>query len=585
MNALKDLIPFLRPYKSPLIWGSLFALINNAIGALGPWVLKLAVDALESGVTSRELALFAAYFLAIAVAAGILRFAMRKILIGVSRLVELDLRNALFAHMQKLQQSFYHRNRTGDLMARATSDLDSVRNVLGPGIMYPIDTMTMGFFALVMMVWISPKLTLIALCAFPVVSVSVFVLGRVTHKLHTRIQEKYSELSDRAQENFSGVRVVRAYAQEQREIEKFDTLNSEYVSRNLDMVRVQALFMPVMFLLFEIGTAMILLFGGRLIFANEISLGDFVAFVGYLAMLAWPMIAVGWVANLFQRGAASMKRIMQIIHEEPEISSSLVIDGTANSRGEIQFENVSFSYTGDHEVLKNINLSIPAGKTVAFVGRTGSGKSTLASLIPRLIDPSSGIVRVDGVPTTGWSLAELRSRVGTVPQDGLLFSDTLENNIGFGVETIDPERFAEVTRISQLDKDVSDFRDGYQTVVGERGLTLSGGQKGRTALARALLRDPKILILDDALAAVDTNTEEDILTGLRSFMRGRTSIIISHRISAVKAADEIYVMDRGMIIEHGTHSELITQGGFYAELDRMQRLEAELETMESESPV
>ena len=348
------------------------------------------------------------------------------------------------------------------------------------------------------------------------------------------------------------------------------------------MTKAQALFMPMMFLLFEIGAALILLLGGRGIFRGELSLGDFVAFVGYLAMLAWPMIAVGWVANLFQRGAASMKRVSEILDVSPEIQQPALPHIPEQVRAEIAFENVRFRY-GEHDAtLKNLSFKIPAGSTVAINGRTGSGKSTLVSLIPRIFDPSEGAIRIDGVATTDWDLERLRAIVGMVPQDALLFSDSLRNNILFGVSAHDESRFAEVAGISQIAKDVEEFRDGYDTIVGERGLTLSGGQKGRTALARALMRDPKILILDDALAAVDTHTEEEILRGLTRFMRGRTSIIISHRVSTVRHADEILVLDQGEIIERGTHNELVAAGGYYSELERMQRLEAELEELEAE---
>jgi ATP-binding cassette, subfamily B, multidrug efflux pump len=584
MSALKALIPFLRPYRRAFWVGSLFALCNNAIGVLVPWLLKLAVDELENGTTAGELARYAGLIFGVAIASGVLRFYMRYILIGVSRKVELDLRNSIFRHLLRLPLSFYNRRRTGDLISRASSDLDSVRNVLGPGIMYPIDTLTMAVFALAMMVMISGKLTLLTLVAAPVVSLSVFWLGKASYKLQTRIQEQYSALTDCAQENFAGVRVVRAFAQEHREIAKFASLNQEYVRRNIAMTKIQALFMPTMFLLFEIGTALILLIGGGAIMRSEITLGDFVAFVGYLGMLAWPMIAVGWVANLFQRGAASMKRISELLDTPPEIAAPVSARAAEPPRGEVVFDNISFSYTGERENLHAINLTIPAGSTVAFVGRTGSGKSTLASLVPRLLDPTSGTVRIDGIPTTEWDLDTLRRMIGMVPQDALLFSDTVRNNICFGVDEGAPVRFDEVTQTARIARDVEQFANGYETLVGERGVTLSGGQKGRVALARALIRDPRILILDDALAAVDTHTEEEILRGLREFMRGRTSILIAHRVSTVKEADRIYVLDAGRIIEAGTHDELIAHGGYYADLDRMQKLEAELETLEAETP-
>jgi ATP-binding cassette subfamily B multidrug efflux pump len=581
MHSLLKLLPFLRPYRRKIVGGSLIALANNAIGVLAPWVLKLAVDDLEHGVSVERLAEYAALIVLIALSAGILRYFMRVILIGMSRRVELDLRNAVFGHLQSLSASFYNRHRTGDLMARMTSDLESVRNVLGPGIMYPIDTVSMAIFSIALMLMISPRLTLFVLLAAPIVSLTVFYLGRITYKLHMLIQEQFARISDRVEENLSGVRVVRAFAQEEHEIVKFDAVNREYVNRNLAMTRVQALFMPVMFLLFEIGTALILLLGGRGIIRGELTLGDFVAFVGYLGMLAWPIIAVGWVANLFQRGAASMKRLNALLDAEPEVAQPATPRVPENVQGAIVFENVRFRYDDHNAALRNINFRIEAGQTVAFVGRTGSGKTTLVSLIPRLFDPTEGAVLIDGIPTTEWNLEVLRSQIGMVPQDALLFSDTLRHNIEFGVGNADDHRFSAVTDISQIEKDVQDFRNGYDTLVGERGLTLSGGQKGRASLARALVRDPKILILDDALAAVDTHTEEDILQGLKRFMEHRTSIIISHRVSTVRQADMIFVIDDGEIIEQGSHAKLVAMGGYYADLERLQRLEAELDAMES----
>ena len=581
MLALLRLLPFLRPYRGAIILGAVVAVLNNAVGILGPWLLKLAVDALQSGGTVALLAQYAA--LMVAVAAGVLRFYMRQILIGVSRHAELDLRNAFFAHLQKLPASFYNRRRTGDIMARLTSDLESVRSVLGPGVMYPLDTISMAAFVLTMMLLLSVKLTIAVLIAAPLVSLAVFYLGRVTFRLHTRIQQQFSALSDCAEENLAGVRVVRAFAQEEREYRKFDELNREYVQRNLAMTRVQALFMPLMFLLFELVTAMVLLLGGRAIIADRLTLGGFVAFVGYLGMLAWPIIAVGWVANLFQRGAASMKRLTEILDVVPEIAPPPELRRPSEIRGEIEFADVGFSYDGDRPALSQLSFVIPPGRTVAIVGRTGSGKSTLVSLIPRLFDPTEGRVLIDGIPTTDWDLHALRRTIAVVPQDAQLFSDTVSANLRFGAPDAPPEDLLRAAEISQIAKDVAAFRSGYETVVGERGITLSGGQKGRTALARALLCDPKILILDDALSAVDTQTEEEILDGLRRFMAGRTSIIISHRVSTVKNADEIFVLDKGRLMERGTHDELIARGGYYAELDRMQKLEAELEEMDEDA--
>jgi len=576
VNSLRRLLPYLQPYRTVIIAGAISALLASAIGALAPWIVKMAIDAIEMGGSRGDLLYYAFLIVAVMFASGVFRFAMRRLLIGMSRGVELDLRNSLFSHLQRLSASFYNRRRTGDLMARMTNDLESVRTVLGPGIMYPIDTAGLAVFSITMMLLISPRLTLAVLLMTPIVSISVFYLGRVTHRLYTRIQEQYSALSAFAQENLSGARIVRAFAQEDAEITRFRGLNLEYVNRNVAMVRVQAMFWPLMFLVFEIGAALILLIGGRGIIRGDMTLGDFVAFVGYLGMLAWPMIAIGWVANLLQRGAASMKRINELLDEVPEIASPATPAEIPTPSGEVVFEGVTFGY-GDKEVLCNVNLSVSAGQTVAIVGRTGSGKSTLVSLIPRILDPSGGCVLVDGRPTTEWGLDELRSMIGMVPQDAFLFSTTIEENIGFGSSDWNRDLVERVGQIAQLDGDVSTFQYGYETRVGERGLTLSGGQKGRVALARAVIRDPKILILDDALAAVDTHTEEEILNRLRKFMRNRTSIIISHRVSTVKYADCIHVLDEGRIVESGRHEELLKRGGYYSELERRQRLEEELE--------
>ncbi len=577
MNSLRYLIPYLRPYRRKIIWGCVAAVFSTSLGAVGPWVMKLAIDELHGNISGARLAEYAGLIIALWLMSGIFRYFMRMELIGMSRYVERDLRDRVFAHLQSQPLEYYTRNRTGDLMARMTNDLDSVRNVLGPGFMYPVDTMLTALFSLILMLMISWKLTLITLLLTPLVSWSVYKLGKVTHQLTTDIQEQYSKLSDQAQENLSGARVVRAFSQERQERAKFDGLNQEYVRRNLAMTKVQALFFPLMGFFFEAGTAVILLIGGMSIMRSEMSLGDFVAFVGYLGMLAWPMIAIGWVANLLQRGAASMKRIQELLNTAPAIISPANGGTPTHRHGEITFEDVTFAYGDRAPILKNINLHISAGQTIAFVGPTGGGKTTLINLIPRLLDPTSGRVRIDGVPTTEWEIRALRENVAMVPQDAFLFSDTVYNNLIFGRPGVGTEEAMSAARTSRIDKDVEQFADGYETLVGERGVTLSGGQKGRLALARALVRDPLILILDDALSAVDTHTEEEILSGLRRFMQNRTSILISHRVSTVREADCIYVIDNGEIVEHGTHDDLLGQNGYYADMERRQRLEEELE--------
>ncbi|MBK6767384.1 MAG: ABC transporter ATP-binding protein [bacterium] len=577
MNSLRHLIPYLKPYTNSIVWGCIAAVFSTALYALAPWVLKLAIDDLKTGVTARRLAEYAAILIGLSLIGGVFRYYMRMLLIGMSRRVEQDLRDRVFSHLQRQPIQYYTRHRTGDLMARMTNDLDSVRNVLGPGFMYPIDTGLTAIFSLALMIMISPKLTLMTLAITPLVSYSVYKLGKVTHKLTTEIQEQYSALSDQAQENLSGARVVRSFSQEDQERRKFDELNREYVKRNLAMTRVQALFFPLMGFFFEVGAALILLIGGYGIIRNEMSLGDFVAFVGYLGMLAWPMIAIGWVANLLQRGAASLKRIQELLDTEPEIRNPDFPRLPEQRRGEIRFDNVSYAYGAGEAALENIALTISAGQTVAFVGATGCGKTTLVQMIPRLLDPSSGRVLIDGIPTPEWDLKSLRECVAMVPQDGFLFSDTIYRNLVFGRPCATHDEAMAAAEVSRIDKDVAEFSHGYDTVVGERGVTLSGGQKGRLALARALVRDPQVLILDDALSAVDTHTEEEILQGLRKFMRSRTSILISHRISTVRDADCIYVLGGGRIVERGTHEELVKSGGYYADMERRQRLEEELE--------
>jgi ATP-binding cassette subfamily B protein len=510
---------------------------------------------------------------------------MRRILIGASRDIEYDVRNAFFARLQQMPLGYYQARRTGDLMSRATNDLNAVRMMIGPAIMYSANTLLVFVVAIILMASIDPWLTLVALLPLPLVSVSVKYFGHAIHTRFEAIQAQLSDLSAVVQEALAGVRVVRAYNQEPHEIERFRASNAEYLRRNRVLIRLQGLFYPSMTLFLGFGSLLVLWLGSREVIRGRISLGDFVAFNAYLVMLSWPMIAFGWVTNILQRGMASWKRMLEVLDAVPEISDSTVTDAGRAVRitGAIEIRALVFSYPGaERPILDGISLRIESGQTAAFVGATGSGKSTLINLLPRLHEPPPGTVFVDGVDIREIPLATLRAAIGFVPQEPFLFSDTIAENIGFGLAAGGEagavgERMRIAAGIARLDKDVEGFPKGYETLVGERGITLSGGQKQRTALARAVMLDPRILILDDALSAVDTYTEEEILSRLRGVMRERTSIIVSHRISTVRDADQIFVLDRGHIVERGRHAELVARGGYYATLYRKQLLEEELQ--------
>lgn len=579
---------YILRHRRAYLTGFALGLISIGLSLVNPWVLRQAVDGIGAGVPPRTLLLLAAAYVAVALAGGVVRFHWRMRMLGAGRRIEYEIRNDYFAHLQRLHQGFYQHARTGDLMARAINDLNAVSRMVSAGIMHTANTVVMFIAAAVLMVIIDPPLALVVALILPMVSAVFVLLGRRIHRQFEAVQEQFSALSARAQENFSGVRVVKAYAQEPAEIEAFAVLNREYVRRALRMARTAGALWPSMTLILGLAAAAVLWQGGMAVVAGRITLGELVQFFGYLMMLSWPMIALGWTTTLFQQGLASMARLEEILDTKPLIAEPPAPVAPARLRGEIEFRGVTVAFDGV-PVLRDINISIPAGATVAIVGPTGSGKSTLVSLIPRLFDPTAGSVLIDGIDVRRMSLAVLRGNIGLVPQEPFLFSDTLEENLAFGLDGDgaglagrNGHRVRDAAGIAQLARDIQEFPLGYQTLVGERGITLSGGQKQRATIARALARDPAILILDDALSSVDTRTEEEILKGLRRFAAGRTSLIISHRISTVRGADLIVVLDGGRVAETGTHEELLAAGGLYADLYQKQLLREALEADEAE---
>jgi ATP-binding cassette subfamily B protein len=586
VKPLLRLKPYLIRYKRTLIYGVLTVVGSNIFTVLQPKFLGYAVDELKKGIESNSLAgtdlfLWAVLIVGFSLIAGTFTFLTRQTIIVVSRHIEFDLRNDLLAHLQKLSFSYYQNKPTGDLMAHATNDIASVRNVLGPGIMYPSDTLMTFTMVMTLMLAYDWKLTMFALIPMPVVSVAVYYLGKMINKKFTERQEQFSKLTTRAQENLSGIRVIKSYVREEFEVGEFHKLSWEYLKKNLVLAQVQSIMWPLMFILVGFSLLITMYAGGLRVIDGRMTIGTLTAFISYLTMLIWPMIAFGWVMNILQQGAASMGRLATIIDAEPEIrDNGQTNTSLSNVEGMIEFRNITFKHKQTTAtVLKNINLSIPKGSTLAVVGPTGSGKSTLVNLIPRLYETGEGALLVDGKDIRSFPIDVLRKSIGFVPQETFLFSDSIAENISYGADSANGEHIARAAELSQIAKDVKDFPKAFETMIGERGITLSGGQKQRTSIARALIREPKILILDDALSSVDTYTEEEILRGLKAFMKDRTSIIISHRVSTVKHADQIVYLENGEIVERGTHDELVALGGRYAALNEKQLLEQQLESM------
>jgi ATP-binding cassette subfamily B multidrug efflux pump len=574
-EKLKPLVPYLRRYWKHLAWGGVAVILYNVIKVLIPVVIGHAIDDMQHGITEAKVLNHALQLLLIAALSAIFLYITRQVIIGASREIEFDLRNDIFANLERQSPSYYHTHRTGDIMARTTNDLNAVRMLLGPAIMYSANTIVFTAAALPFMYRISPKLTFFAFVPLPMASILVQYFGARIHRRFERIQAMFSDISAKAQENFSGARLIRAFAQEEAEIASFETANLEYIKRSLYLVRLMAMLWPTLEFVLGLSLMITLLVGGHEVVSHRISVGQFTAFNVYMVQLTWPMIAVGWVVNLFQRGTASVVRIDELLKQQPSIADApTATDPPIN--GDIEFRNLTFAYPDAPPVLHHINLRIPAGTSLAIVGPTGSGKSTLVGLIPRLHDAPPGTVLIDGQPIRNYTLSTLRKNIGFVPQETFLFSETIRQNIAFGRPEASAEQVEEAATIAHISTEILEFPKGFDTEVGERGLTLSGGQKQRTAIARAIIRDPKILILDDALASVDTYTEERILSGLKRNMDGRTTVFISHRISTARNADQIAVLVAGRIAELGTHDELIARNGYYTSLFEKQRLEEEL---------
>ena len=580
IEQIKTIIPYLAKYKKKLFLGLFFVMMTNLVGAAMPLVIRNAVDHIEKHADMATLSWYSLGILAVALLEGVFLYAMRQTLIVVSRYVEYELRNDFFRHLQRMSLRFFHQHPTGDLMARATNDLNAIRSLVGPALMYFCNTSMLLLWTIGVMLYMSPGLTLWALLPLPVTGFFVYkMIGRI-HSIYRAVQEKYSDITTLTQENISGIRVVKSYIQEDFEKQRFALLNKDYISQNLSMAKIRGLLWAGTGLFSGIGVLLVLWVGGLYVVEGQLTIGTLTAFFTLQTWLAWPMISLGWVLNMTEQGIVSMARLNEILQTPPEIEDAPnVRRDISRVRGDIEFRNVSFAYDDNTPVLQDITFSLRAGQTMAIVGHTGAGKSTLLNLIPRLLDIQEGEILIDGIPIRMLPLEVLRRNIGYVPQETFLFSDTIRENILFGAGNSSDGALEEVAKVARIYDDISEFDKGFETMLGERGINLSGGQKQRTAISRAIIRKPSILLLDDALSAVDTYTEEEILKRLRKEMAGTTSIIVSHRISTVKNADKIIVLENGQIRERGTHHSLLESNGIYAELHRKQLLEESLEEL------